>query len=290
MEKPKKKRKLLKKLKNKYRLIIYNDKTFEEVFVLRLSRLNVFTGLGILVTMLVLGTTILIAYTPLREWIPGYPNAEMTNQIRMNDLRVDSLEYELLMRDKFILNMKRIIAGEELAAVFDSTAKDSVEHYSNLMLSPSKEDSALRQSVDEEDRFALSLGEEEKKKESFELLHFFSPVKGMVVAHFDRKEKHLATDIVCKPNEMVMATLNGTVLFAGWTLETGYVIQIQHKADLVSVYKHLSQVHVSQGDIVQSGDAIGVVGNTGELTSGPHLHFELWHKGAAINPEEYIVF
>lgn len=290
MEKKKKKKGFFKRLKHKYRLIIYNDNTFEEVFWIRLSRLNVFVAIGLLSFVLVLFTTIIIAYTPLREFVPGYTSGETLNQIRLNSYYVDSLENELILRDMYLENIKGLINGEEPKKIDRKAVIDSLKNYKNIDLKSSPEDSVFRKKVESEDQFNLNLADKNAKAEVFNLLHFFFPVKGMVTDKFNLATKHFGIDIVTKPDEMVLATLDGTITFSGWTLETGYIVEIQHSNEIISSYKHLSHIFKSAGTKVKAGDVIGIVGNTGELTTGPHLHFELWYKGNPIDPQKYIVF
>lgn len=290
MEKKKNKSSFYKRLRHKYRLIIYNDNTFEEVFWLRLSKLNVFIVIGLMSFVLIFLTTILIAYTPLRELIPGYPSGETVQQIRLNSLMVDSLENEIILRDLYMKNIKALINGEEPEKIDRKTIIDSLKNYKNIDLRPSAEDSVFRQKVESEDAFSLNLNDKNAKAEIFNLLHFFFPVKGMVTDKFNLKGKHFGIDIVTKPDEMVLATLDGTITFSGWTLETGYMVEIQHPNEIISAYKHLSHIFKTAGTKVKAGDVVGIVGNTGELTTGPHLHFELWYKGNPIDPQKYIVF
>ena len=131
---------------------------------------------------------------------------------------------------------------------------------------------------------------EKKNADDFNSLHFFTPLKGLVTNHFNLSENHYGIDIVSKPDEVILAVLDGTVTLSAWTLETGYIIEIQHSANLISVYKHLSQRLKETGSKVRAGEAIAIIGNTGELSSGPHLHFELWRNGIPLNPESYIMF
>lgn len=289
MDKKKKKSGFFKRLRHKYRLIIYNDNTFEEVFWIRLTRLNVFIVLMFGAFLLILGTTILIAYTPLREYIPGYPSGETVQLIKMNSIKVDSLENEIIIRDAYFNNLKSIISGNEPRAINRKTIIDSLKNYKNINLKPSYKDSVFRSQVEAEDQYNIS-SQENKNDDAFKLLHFYFPVKGMITEKFDIKNKHYGIDIVTKPDEVVLATLNGTITFSGWTLETGYMIEIQHPNELISAYKHLSHVFKTAGSKVKAGEVIGIVGNTGEFTNGPHLHFELWYKGNPLNPEDFIVF
>jgi murein DD-endopeptidase MepM/ murein hydrolase activator NlpD len=283
------KKKFWKRLKYKYRFIIFNENTFEEIFWIRLSRLNVFSIAGTLAVLLIIIVTIAIAYTPLKEFIPGYPSGEMIRSIKMNALVVDSLEYELSLRDQYFENLKSIIEGKDPKNYQYQGVRDTTISYKNISFKKSKADSLLRQQVESEERFNLTLGNDQQTYD-FNSLHFYTPLKGLVTSCYDPNESHFGVDIVSGPDEVVMATLDGTVLLSTWTIETGYVMQIQHSNDLVSIYKHLSQVLKTQGTRVKAGEAIAIVGNSGELTTGPHLHFELWRSGTPLNPEKFISF
>jgi murein DD-endopeptidase MepM/ murein hydrolase activator NlpD len=279
-----------KRFRHRYRLIIYNDNTFEEVFWLRLSKLNVFIVLILLSFLLVILTTVIIAYTPLKEYIPGYTSGETLNQIKLNNIYVDSLENEISLRDIYMENLKTILKGEEPKSIDRNAVIDSLKNYKNIDLKASLLDSLYRKKVEADDAFSLNISQNTSKSEIFNLLHFFFPVKGMVTDKFDMNNKHYGIDIVTKPDEMVLATLDGTVTFSGWTLETGFMIGIQHPNDIFSAYKHLSHVFKKEGTKVHAGEVIGIVGNTGEFTTGPHLHFELWYKGNPIDPQKFIVY
>ena len=282
------KKSFLEKFRHKYRLSIYRDETFEEVLNLRLTRLNVMAivGLGIFVFLALVIS--IIAYTPVRELIPGYPDQQTVRNIYLNNFRLDSLEMEIAKRDAYFENLRRIIAGDrpEDARLKEDAPVAAVRP----TYQKSKEDSVLRAMVEPRDQFGLSTIESRKAKPAFFNVLFFPPVKGMVTNSFDSGIDHYGTDIVAGTNEAVKATLPGTVTIAGWTLETGYVIQVQHADNILSVYKHNAELLKHIGDRVKAGDPIAIMGNSGELTTGPHLHFELWYNGAPVNPEDYISF
>lgn len=281
---------LIEKLKNKYRLTISNEATFDEVLSIRLSRLNVFTVTGVFSVLLIILVTLLIAFTPLREYIPGYPDGEMRRNIENNDILVDSLTLELEKRDRFFQGIRNIVEGNDFDNVVQSASDSVVDpKYKNLSFSRTESDSLFRLDHEEDEKYNLTL-EEAPKSRGLSNTHFFSPIKGMVSNHFDSKSQHYGTDIVGGVNERISSVLDGTVIFSEWTLNTGYVIQIQHSNNLLSVYKHNSELLKRAGEQVKAGEAIALLGNSGELTSGPHLHFELWHNGRPLNPEDYIKF
>lgn len=283
-----KKKHIVNKLKHKYRLIIYNDDTFEEVGFLRLSRLNLFSVIGMGIVLLITGVTVLIAFTPIREFIPGYPDGNMRRNIINNVYKLDSLEKEIKIRDRYFESINTIIRGGTPMSYENS--QDTTINYEDITFDKSEHDSLLRQQIEEEELFNLTLLSPGSSRTDFSSIHFFPPVKGLVTNSFNPNENHYGTDIVTESNKVVVATLDGTVIMANWTLETGYVIQIQHDNNLISVYKHNSELLKKIGNHITAGEAIAIIGNSGELTSGPHLHFELWHNGTPIDPEDYVAF
>jgi len=276
------------KFRHKYRLSIYRDETYEEVLNLKLTRLNVMAIVGVGIFVFLLLVISVIAYTPVRELIPGYPDQATVRNIHLNNFRLDSLEAEITKRDLYFENLRRIIAGEK-PQNFDDTHDTNVAP-SNVIFTASREDSALRKQVEPADKFSLSTIESREIHAALSTALLFPPVKGMITNSFNSSADHYGTDIVAGANEVVKATLPGTVTMAGWTLETGYVIQLQHGNNIISVYKHNSALLKHIGDRVKAGEPIAIIGNSGELTTGPHLHFELWYNGTPLNPQDYISF
>jgi len=208
----------------------------------------------------------------------------------MSAIRLDSLDRELKQRDKYFENLNAIISGNQ--PVETIMQQDSTRNYKSIKFNSSPNDSVLRSRVESEDRYNLTLGPSAPESVSgLANLHFFPPVKGIVSGKYEIRTKHFGTDVVTKPKAVVSAVLDGTVIFTGWTMETGFVIEIQHPNNLVSIYKHNSSLLKETGELVRAGDAISVVGDSGELyTSGPHLHFEIWYKGSPLDPEKHILF
>ena len=275
------------RLKYKYKLSVINETSYEEVFNFRLSQLHVLTALSVLAVILVVLTILLIAFTGLREFIPGYPDGNMRQMIAQNALRVDSLENELMKRDRFFKSIRLVLNGGDTTSL--ERSREDTARYRNdtIRFQISEQENEFRAAIEERERFNLSLG---MKEQNHDYYHFFPPVEGIVTQSFDEKKRHYGTDIVAKANAKVAAVLDGVVIFTDWTVKTGYVIQVQHTNDLISVYKHNSILLKKQGDYVRAGGVLGVVGNTGEESSGPHLHFELWRAGNPLNPENFIKF
>jgi hypothetical protein len=287
MSQGKKEKSFLGKFRHKYRLAIYRDETYEEVINFRLSKLNVLSLVGGLTILFLILVISIIAYTPVKEFIPGYPDENTVENIYLNELRLDSLEMEMKKRDRFFENMKIIISGgspEDYIKNHDSTG-----NYRNISFTRSVEDSLLRQMIEQEG-YNLSLHRSKKFSNSISLTHFFPPVRGMVTNTFNAQNSHYGIDIVSSADEVVKSVLDGTVIISSWTLETGWVIQIQHENNIISIYKHNAELLKKQGDLVKAGDPIAIVGNSGELSTGPHLHLELWHNMTPIDPLEFIVF
>lgn len=284
----KEKRKYIEKLKSKYRFNILNDETFEEVWTMRLSRFNVITFFGGAAILIIVLVIVLIAFTPIREFIPGYPDGNTRRNIVINALRVDSLERELTVWKNYYGNINNILRGGEPQSVV--SRPDSSKKYKEIKFTRSVEDSLLRLQVEENEMYNLSVFDGRRAKSNISNMLFFAPVKGVITSTFSLQQNHFGIDIVAAPNEAVVAVADGTVTLSNWTLETGYVIQIQHDDNLISVYKHNSQLLKKQGARVKAGESIAIIGNSGELTTGPHLHFELWYNGNPIDPQKFIVF
>jgi murein DD-endopeptidase MepM/ murein hydrolase activator NlpD len=287
MAEKKKKKKIIERLKDHYRLIIYNDSTYQTVWSLKLNQIKVFTIFGIGGIFLIVITVLMIAYTPIRELIPGYPSREVREMIVSNAIRVDSLENQLKIRDSYFEKIRALIEGEipqEPDFIADTIIPSNTTNFNYY-----NHDSIFKQKILEE-QLNLSVQKESPQSDNIANIHFFTPLKGMITNKFDKLIDHFAVDVVGLPNSRISAVLEGTVIFAGWTVETGYVIYLQHFNDLVSVYKHNAELLKNVGNHVKAGEAVAIMGNTGELTTGPHLHFELWHQGIPVDPEKYIDF
>jgi len=273
------------KLLHRYRFVIMTDSSFEEKLSLTLSRLNIFAFAGIFVFVCFFSALLLIAYTPLSEYIPGKSSSEIQKSLIELSLKSDSLESLLLNRAVYLENINNIISGNELITPTERKSSDS-EKEDKIIFEKSKADSLLRLLVEAEGKSSIYV----KSVSDNNYLMFFTPLSGLISDAYNSKIKHFGVDLVAKDKSRISSVLDGTVLISHWTSETGYVIAIQHKNDYVSLYKHNSLLLKEAGDFVNAGDHIAVIGNSGELSSGPHLHFELWHKGTPVNPEDYISF
>lgn len=287
MDRKELRKKIFQMLKDHYRLIIYNDSTIQTVWSIKLTPIKVLTLGSLGAILLILFTTIIIAYTPLRENIPGYPSAKVRQQILLNYIKVDSLENEIKTRDNYFLKIKTLFQGE--TPVEESANSDTTLKVPEAKFNKFNADSIFKDKLLEE-KSKLTIQKNPKRLPSIANIHFFTPLRGMITNRFNPKTEHLAVDIVGKQNARISGVLDGTVIFAGWTMDTGYSIFIQHESNIISVYKHNAELLKTVGDKIKSGDVIAIMGNSGELTTGPHLHFELWHNGTALDPETYIDF
>lgn len=273
-------------IKFKYKLTIINENTLEEVVGLRVSKLNGISVLLSTLTVLFLIAAGIIAFTPLRNYLPGYMNSEIRAEVVKNALRVDSLQQLVDRQNLYIVNIQDIFSGKIKADTVQSIDSLTTIREDSLMERTQREDEFRKQYEDAEKYNLTTITD----RPDVNGLIFYRPTRGMISAPFDAEKKHYGTDIAANPGESVLATLDGTVILSTYTAETGYLIQVQHNQNFVSVYKHCGSLLKREGDSVKGGEAIALVGNTGQLTTGPHLHFELWQKGRAVNPEKYIVF
>ncbi|HPT14705.1 MAG TPA: M23 family metallopeptidase [Bacteroidales bacterium] len=284
---------LLNRLRDKYRLVILNEETFEEKLSFKLNRLNVFVVLGLLSMLLVFITSYIIAFTPLREYIPGYTDVAMQRRIYELQMRSDSIERALHSNELYLQNLRLVLGTDSMAILKNATPDtSSKKSYTDIFDKRSPEDSLLRIDYENQSKYNLFYSDSpsEKSSPAARSYTFFCPVKGVVTSKFNPLLKHFGIDIAANSNEPIKAVQEGTVVFSGWTVETGNVIAISHPGNIVSVYKHNSVLLKKEGSVVRAGETIAIIGESGELSTGPHLHLELWINGNPVNPADYIVF
>ena len=286
-EKRLKRKRIKKKLFTKNRLVILNEDTFEEIFSLRLTLMNVFVVATIGALLIIFITTYIIAFTPLREFIPGYASTQLKKDATELALKSDSLSIALKKNEAYLQSIKKVLIGDLDYAKFnkDSILTSVAEPISEEALKPTEADLKLREAVEREDKY--NLFEKAKPKVSTVL---FPPVKGMITEKFNPTKKHYAVDIALAKNTPIKSILSGKVIFADWTPNTGNVVIIRHNNGFISVYKHAASLTVSQGDAVKTGEVIALAGSTGQESTGVHLHFELWKDGYSIDPTIFIQF
>ena len=273
---------------SKFRLAIIDDKTHKHLFNIHFTRTSFFVAL---ISVIVVFTALIysiVAFTPVRTFIPGYPDAHSKRAAIQNALRIDSLENVIYRWELYSENLRGVVDGEEPLKI-DSiiNARDSRAASDLDAAELALKDSLLRQHVKEEEQFGIS--DRDKRDLPIEGLHFFTPLKGVVSQGYD-PAVHPFIDITAPAGSVVKATLDGTVIYDGWSEDAGYTIQIQHEGDIISIYKHNEKLLKKTGDKVTAGSPIALVGNTGSLSTGDHLHFELWHKGESVDPTRYINF
>jgi murein DD-endopeptidase MepM/ murein hydrolase activator NlpD len=288
----------VKRLTNKYRLVILNDESFEEVSSVRLSRFNVYILLSTVFVIIVLAVASAIFFTPLKEYVPGYTSVDIRQDLVDMKLKTDSLEATYRANALYLQNLQNIINGGVGINKIDTPVIEVDQKnvlYDTINLKTlSKNEKKLRDEMESESSYSLgldlSLKPENPVGNSLKSFYFFPPLNGYVTNEFDPRAQHYGIDVVAPENEPIKAVMDGVVIMSQWTSETGYVIGLQHANNLITLYKHNSVLLKKEGDYVRAGDVIAVIGNSGEQTTGPHLHFELWFRGNPINPKDYIVF
>jgi len=285
------KKKLIRKLNSKYRLVLMNDSTFEERFSAFLSPLNVIAGVSAVFFLNTIIVVLILSFSPLREYIPGYSDTETRLRAMRAAVVVDSLERAQESNRLYLENIQNILRGNVFPDSTRINGQSNPVVYDELDFSISKEDSLLRSEIETRDQYALNPG----TSQTTEFLGlpgvlFFPPVRGQVTANFDSSIDHFGIDVAAREGEAIKAVYDGVVIFASFTSDGGNVIQIQHPGNLISIYKHNSVLLKKVGARVSAGESIAIIGNSGEFTNGPHLHFELWYNGAPLDPSDFIAF
>lgn len=276
-----------KRIRFKYKLSFINENTLEEVWSFRLSQLSVFISLGVFAFSLVAFTAFIIIMTPIRNYLPGYLDVEVRKEIVQNALRADSLERMIEIQNLYLKNVTGIISGTiELDSIWEIDSLARVDADFEIPRSPEEEEYV--KNFEQEEKYNLTVLNTNPLP--MDGLFFYKPVNGVISSHYQADIHHFGVDIAAASKESVLATLDGTVIYAGYDPNQGNVIQLQHKNGFVSVYKHNELLLKEPGEQVVAGEAIALVGNTGKLSTGPHLHFELWYNGKPVNPEDFIVF
>ena len=294
MSKRKKDKKWYRKLRVRYRLVLFNETTFEERLSFPLSRLNVISLILSLMVIFFVMTYFVIAYTPLREYIPGYPDIHQKKELYRLGRMADSLLIDIQKKNLYIENIKRVIENRDIVEKMP-TPDVTIKRYDTIEDRKSTDDSLLRANFEKQTRFNLNFNQTRQTafgegKMVIQNQNFYKPLNGIITAQFNPLKKHFGIDIVSSHNEAVKSVLDGTVLLSDWTLETGYILVIQHAGNLISVYKHNATLLKQEGDLVKAGEPVAIAGNSGEITTGPHLHFELWYNGNPVDPAVYINF
>ena len=278
--------------RKKSRLVLVDNETFEEQWHMSISSLQIFSLIILSAIALIAITYFSIAKSPLKEFIPGYPDGSERKRAISNQFRLDSMQNVLARYEKYTADLHLILQGEDLteSVEVESKVKDNdLKTVNQLDFTRSKDDSLLRNRIESQKLQQVGF-ENMESSEALQDVSFFKPLDGSISKKINRKEDHFGIDIVAAKDEVIKSTLDGTVIFSSWTPNDGHVIQVQHHHNIISVYKHNSNLLKKVGQMVKSGDPIAVIGNTGKTSDGPHLHFELWKDGQAIDPLNYIAF
>lgn len=273
-----------------FRLAILDDMTHKQLLTLHFTRAGLFVAIVSVIVTLTAIIFSIIAYTPVRTFIPGYPDERSKRAAIQNAIRIDSLENVIFKWELYSENLRRCVEGREpvkIDSIINANRAATGTAANQDAVSLQRRDSMLRKQVKEEEQFEIS--SRNKRSLPIEGLHFFTPVKGVVSQPYD-PDFHPYIDITAPEGSVVKAVLDGTVISAGWNEETGNSIQIQHSGDIISIYRHNEKLLKKTGDKVTAGMPVALIGNTGSQTTGTHLHFELWHNGETVDPTLYINF
>ena len=286
-----KKKNIFRKLFQKHTLIILNEESQEEQFSFRLNRMNVLVIIALMTFFIIGCTTLTVLYTPLRDYlVPSEKHLEVNDKEDIIQLvnQIEDLEAQVSANDLYINNLRAILSGEFPMPEIKVQGEEIITSIDlrKVDLKPKKEDLELRKTVEQEEMFSVKSSQD--SQETGNLL--FTPLKGIITWPYSTEDNHLAIDIAAQQGEAIKSVAMGTVIFSGWTPDTGFVVILQHQLGMISVYKHALTVYKKMGEVVKKGEVIAAVGNTGELTTGPHLHFELWIDGSPVDPQQYIVF
>lgn len=282
-----KKRSWRDRLRTRYRMVVMDDSTFEERASVTLTPLGIVVAISAITIVMTVLVVSLVAFTPIREYIPGYADVDAQKEMLALYERTDSLVAEANARQQYLDNLTNILRGNDTAVNIQNPT-DTTRDYNNLDFSRSKEDSALRREIETSDQYSLAIGV--SRRTGISGYFFFAPVKGQVTSSFNLAEEHFGCDVAAGENEPVKAALDGTIISSVWTPRDGYVVQVQHGNNLITVYKHNAALLKKTGQFVKAGEPIAIIGNSGENSTGPHLHFEIWYNGAPVDPQEYVVF
>ena len=268
-----------------FRLVVINDETLEEEGFLKLSRSNIIVLASVLLISAFAISFCIIVYSPLNKYLPGKSSELVQKELVTLALKSDSLASALSISSLYLSNIESIIKGDSISFEYLDDSLNKIDN-SEIVFFKSKEDSLLRIRVEREDQSSINLNSKRKSKQFL----FFPPIEGFISDSFNLKTNHYAIDLVAKTGTKIKSIGEGTVVVSDWNPQTGYVLGIQHSENFISFYKHCSVLLKNVGDIITTGENIAIIGNSGELSSGPHLHFELWKSGAPLDPSLYISF
>tara|TARA_B100001175_G_C19462192_1_gene617137 strand:- start:643 stop:1509 length:867 start_codon:yes stop_codon:yes gene_type:complete len=287
VKKQKQNNSFISRLINSYKIVVSNEETFEEKLSFRTNKINVFFVLFLYSILLIVFTISIVFFTQLREMVPGYSSTDLLNQAIYLTKKTDSLENELELNNKFYKSIESVLSGRADEIIYKDTLvlDNNLEDSEQQAVFPNSEDSILRRYVENEDKFNLT-----KNELVIENKMFVSPIKGEITQQFDPSNNHFALDLSADVGTPVKAVLDGKIIFSEWSVDTGYVLIVDHGDNIISVYKHNSKSLKEQNIFVKAGEVIAYSGNQGTLSTGPHLHFELWKNGTPINPEPLFNF
>ena len=285
MEQKSFKNKIVNFFNKNFRLVVINDETLEEEGFLKLNRSNIIILASVLLISAFVVSFCIIVYSPLNKYLPGKSSELVQKELVKLTLKSDSLASALSISSLYLSNIESIIKGDSISFEYLDDSLNKIDN-SDFNFIKSKEDSLLRLRVEKEDQSSINLNSPRRTQQFL----FFPPMEGIVSDSFNLETNHYGIDLVAKTGSRIKSIGEGTVVVSDWNPQTGYVIGIQHSENFISFYKHCSVLLKNVGDVITTGEHIAIIGNSGELSTGPHLHFELWKSGTPLNPSLYIPF
>lgn len=289
VEKKSKWQRFKERMQNTYRLIVLNNETLEEMNSFNLTLLNLYVAICSFIVLGALLFFFLLSFTPLKRLVPGYGELSSNRELLYLYKKIDTLTHLAESQQLYIDNFRHYVTGE-IPQTLDSNVVDA-EIIPEQLVERIEEDEILRKEIQLEENLSLAdNGDPSFQNRKLEHIHMVSPIKGTISTSFQPNIDHYGVDVLGPSNTAIKAVMDGIVISADWTLETGNTLAVQHHNNVISVYKHNSRLLKHAGDLVTAGEAVAIIGNSGTLSDGPHLHFEIWHDGVPLDPEKYIVF
>ncbi len=278
-------------LTTKYLLVVRNEENFAEKSSFSFTYAKIIVITFLLLVICSAGSVVLYNNV-LKPWFfSGETEFDINKKIVELSIAVDSLSTEVDKKEFFINTIQSVVSGDSLVG-FQAFNRDT----NNLFSEEGADSEESGRLIDSLLKDEFEIGKTSninlvyRDQSSLQDMYFFPPVEGLVTRAYNTKIDHFGIDVVAKNNEPIKSIADGTVVISSWTEDSGYVIALQHKSNVFSVYKHNSELLKKVGNFVQAGEIIAIIGNSGEITTGPHLHFEIWYNGNPVNPEEFVTF
>jgi len=277
----------IQKIRFKYRVSVLNENTLEESWHVRLSRFSVFLFASTFTVLTFIILTILIFTTPIRNYLPGYGDAGNRNKIIQNSMRADSLMKQIELQKGYMDILRGIVTGDIKPDSISSLDSVGLKERAQVLLDKSKKEKEFIEEYEDQEKYNLASID---AKPNENMYVFFRPTRGVISSSFNISENQFGINMITSPNESVLSVLGGTVVYAAFTFDFGWVIQVQHDNNYLSIYKNNTRLLKKVGDEVKAGESIAITGDAKGNNAGSQFYFELWKQGKPVNPEDVIIF